>query len=146
MSHTRRDFVATSAAGLAGLALKGRAANVLSAAAAQAPPAEDGYKLWLRYPSAGGLAQRYRLEIRVLFVEGTTPTAKVIGGEMSAALRSMIGAFPTSDVLYTGGGLAVGTPANSPIIRELGWKDDLAKAGPEGFVIRQALVKKRPGI
>ncbi len=42
--------------------------------------------------------------------------------------------------------LVIGTPTNSELIRSLGWEDDLAKAGPEGFVIRTGLVGKRAGI
>jgi alpha-glucuronidase len=142
--QSRRDFVTTGLAGLAGLSLASRLDGVL---AAQGIPPEDGYKLWLRYaPLSSDLAQQYRLKIRTLFVEGTTPTARIIANETTSALRSMIQAFPTSDGIYTGGGLAIGTPTTSPIIRELGWKDDLAKVGPEGFVIRAGLIKKRPGI
>ena len=36
------------------------------------------------------------------------------------------------------GALVVGTPKNSAAIRGLGWQTDLAKAGPEGYLIRAA--------
>jgi alpha-glucuronidase len=142
-NYTRRDFVTTSLAGVAGLSVS---SPLNTGPAAQALPAEDGYKLWLRYaPLPTDLAQQYRVKIRALFVEGTTPTARIAGEEVSAALRSMIQG-PSANGIYTGGGLAIGTPANSPIIRDLAWKADLAEAGPEGFIIRAALIKKRPGI
>jgi alpha-glucuronidase len=44
------------------------------------------------------------------------------------------------------GAVIVGTPDNSPVIRELGWTADLARQGAEGYVIRATRVEGRPAI
>ena len=147
---TRRDFVASGLAGIAGLSISSRPGELFAQGpstplrAGLAP--EDGYKLWLRYAPPGDAAQRYREQIRHLVIEGTSPTARIIHGEMTAAIASMLGRPPTSDgSMLASGNVFVGTPGNSATIRGLGWKDDLAKAGPEGFVIRRASIGKRAG-
>ena len=78
-------------------------------------------------------------------VEGKSATASIIREEMGSAVASIVG----SPMTYDGparGEVVVGTPTNSETIRALGWENELAKAGPEGFVIRTGLVGKRSGI
>ena len=135
MTLSRRDFVTTTAAGVTGLFV-GREHLV----GAAAPPAgEDGYKLWLRYAAAGPAAAGYRQAIRQIVVEGTSRTAQVTRAELTTALAAMFGSPVLANrQAIPDGALIVGTPANSPAIRGLGWAADLAKAGPEGFVIRSA--------
>ena len=55
MTRSRRDFVATSLAGVAGLCATGRLGSQAHAAATSQPAvtAEDGYRLWLRYAPPG---------------------------------------------------------------------------------------------
>ncbi len=135
MTLSRRDFVTTTAAGVTGLFV-GREHLV----GAAAPPAgEDGYKLWLRYAAAGPTAAGYRQAIRQIVVEGTGRTAQVTRAELTTALAAMFGSPVLANrQAIPDGALIVGTPASSPAIRGLGWAADLAKAGPEGFVIRSA--------
>jgi alpha-glucuronidase len=137
MHRTRRDFVATSLTGVAGL----YAARTLGAAPALPPPNEDGYKLWLRYVPPGDRVPAYRRALRQIVVEGASPTASAIRAELTTALASMLGA-PLADAAsgLGDGALVVGTPDSSASIRALGWQQDLASAGAEGYVIRPARV------
>src|SRR5262245_44403322 len=88
---TRREFVTTSVAGIAGLSISSR---LDAALAAQGMPAEDGYKLWLRYAPPGEAATQYRRLVRTLVVQGESLTARVIREEMTSAIGSMLGAPP----------------------------------------------------
>lgn len=95
---------------------------------------EDGSKLWLRYAPLGPLADRYRMQVGRVDVQGHSPTARIIADELNAALPSLLGSSNSgSDAV-----LLVGTPKTSDAVGRLGWDADLAAAGPEGFVIRSA--------
>jgi len=150
MPSTRRDFVATGLAGLAGACAAGAMTPecLLAGDVAARQPArasEDGYKLWLRYVSPGAAATAYRRAITQVIVEGTSPTSAVIKSEMSAALESLLGA--TVPVAATGlrdNAVVIGTPANSPAIRGLGLEAQLKQAGPEGYVIRTGRSSNHP--
>lgn len=133
MELSRRDFVATSLAGVAGLA-----ADPLGAHRAPLPP-EDGYQLWLRYASPGEVSESYRRAIRRIVVEGRSRTADVTRQELSAALSTLLGTSVAVDPRgLQDGALVIGTPASSPVIRSLGWQRDLVRLGPEGFIVRTA--------
>ena len=113
MEFSRRDFVATSLAGAAGLYVSGSlTAEVLEGV--QITP-EDGYKLWLRYAPAGSTAAQYRASIGQIVVEGNLEgTRKVIQAELTTALGSMLGSpVPTASAVSAPAVLA-GTPASSP--------------------------------
>jgi alpha-glucuronidase len=136
MDLTRRNFVTTSLAGLAGLrTLPG------DAFAQPALPPEDGYKLWLRYAPPGAAADGYRAAIRQVVVEGTSATAAIIKTEMTSALSAMLG--PSALIgrpLLSAPAIVVGTPKSSASIRFLQLEAELAKLGPEGYVIRQGKI------
>ena len=69
----------------------------------------------------------------------------MIRQELTAALSNMLGGpVPAVEQGLTRGALVVGTPANSPAIQGLRWQADLAKLGPEGYVIRNAIVAGQP--
>src|SRR6202022_794753 len=112
------------------------------------PPAENGYRLWLRYAPPGEAVARYRQAIRQIIVEGTSGTAQVTRAELASAVAGMLGsAVPaTQPQGLQDGALVVGAPTNSAVIRGLGWDADLVKAGPEGFVIRSVRVANHPVI
>jgi alpha-glucuronidase len=99
---------------------------VLSIAAAGAR-GEDGSKLWLRYSRPADHA-------RPIVVGGKSPTCEIIRAELSAA--------------GVGGdeAIVVGTPADSHLIRALGWEAELNELGPEGFIIRSTDVAGRSAI
>jgi alpha-glucuronidase len=143
MKCSRRKFVAAGVAGLSGLyatprVLTGDSHEVISRPAIAA---ENGYKLWLRYPPAGDAVDRYRKTLQQIVVEGRSPTAEIIRKELGTGLSQMLGRdVPVSDRESGAAALVVGTPANSAIIRRLDWTADLNTAGPEGYVIRQAQI------
>ena len=149
MDQTRRGFVTTGLAGIAGLSI---ASQLDASPFFQGPTlaAEDGYKLWLRYapPGDSALQQQYRTKIRGLVVEGQSPTARIIASEMRQALLSMnaLENATREGPPVTGGQLVVGTPENSALIRGLKWQEELATLGPEGYIIRGATFGKLTGI
>jgi alpha-glucuronidase len=144
MQRSRRDFVTTSLAGVAGL----YASRSLSAQAESASPhlaPEDGYKLWLRFEPPRERVAAYRNLIHQIVVQGNSPTAEVIRAELTTALGAMLGAPAiASQPAVTASAIVAGTPMNSAIIRDLGWQAELAKLAPEGFIIRTARVGKHP--
>ena len=142
MDPSRRDFLA---AGLAGVAsFYGTDAGIRAQSAPDPPtPPEDGYKLWLRYPSVGPASVRYRRTLRHVVVPGTSPTAQVTRDELKTALSAMLANGVTADGPLAEGTLIAGTPGSSEAIRGLGWTADLARAGREGFVIRSARIDNR---
>lgn len=149
MKRSRREFVATGLAGMAAMCTTpGVAAAIESPSSpppSQPPPSEDGYKLWLRYAPLGAAAAPYLKTLRQLVVEGASPTAAIIRSEVGQATASMLGtALPLRTQAVVDGALVIGTPANSPLVRGLGWQAELAKLGPEGFIIRAARVEKHP--
>jgi alpha-glucuronidase len=139
MDFSRRDFVRTGLAGVAGMV-------ALQEALAQAsgPQNEDGYKLWLRFAPPGSAVASYRNTVRQVLVEGNSGTAEIIRKEMTTALASMLGvSIPALQSGVAEGAVVIGTPANSSTVRGLRWETDLAKTGPEGFIIRPARVANR---
>ena len=145
MKHSRRDFVTTSLAGVAGL-YAGSSAPVSALQPPTGLSAEDGYKLWLRYAPPGPIAAQYRSALAQVVVEGTTPSADAIRKELNTALASILGAAPSAASTLSSRGVVVGTPANSAIVRGLGWQKDLAALGAEGYVIRTAQVQKQRAV
>jgi alpha-glucuronidase len=160
MNVSRRDFVRTSVAGVAGL-------YALPEAFAQAPSLqnEDGYNLWLRFaPPPAAIANQYRGAIRQVLVGGDSPTTDVICNEMETALASMldtkIPVVHSTSAEINDGTLVIGTPANSSAIHEISRAADLnssafravsvgsvlTKIGPEGFIIRNARTRNRSAI
>jgi len=109
----------------------------------QSPLPEDGYKLWLRYAPPGDAAERYRGAITQIVVEGSSATAEVIRKELTTAASQLLGRTIRSATDISAGAVVVGTPGNSPLIRQLGWQTDLTKAGRDGYVIRTATLNNR---
>ncbi len=143
MEFSRRDFVATGLAGAAGVLAPGSLTSDLAAAPLQMPD-EDGYKLWLRFAPPGAIAARYRQALRQVVVEGSSPTAGIIRDELTAGTAAMFGAaVPVVQQGVAEGALVIGTPANSALIRGLGWQAELTELGPEGYRIRPGRVGNR---
>jgi alpha-glucuronidase len=137
MKQSRREFVATSLAGVTAIYAAQRRIG--------AAELEDGYRLWLRYAPPGDAANRYRTEIRSVVVEAGSATAAIIRDEVRLALTSMLGAAPKAATLGANT-LLIGTPSASPAIRGLGWERELDALGGEGFLIRTARIDKHPVI
>jgi alpha-glucuronidase len=108
--------------------------------------AETGYDLWLRHPRIADDAGRTALA-RVateIAVEGSDRTLVAASQELARGLRGLLGAEVR--VLRAGsrdGVLVLGTPTSSAEVRSLGWAEELRALGPDGFVIRSALVGGR---
>ena len=130
--------MATSLAGVAGL--------VARHPPPQTQGAEDGYRLWLRYASPGEAAsERYRRAIRQIVVQGKSGTAEVIRKELTLAFSTMLGEqVPLAGDRFGSGAVIVGTPTNSPIVQRLRWQTDLARVGPEGYLIRTVRLSGQP--
>ena len=143
MDQTRRDFLTTGLAGMAGLSAPhviARASESPTQAARLQP--EDGYKLWLRYLPAGA-GSEHRRAVRYLLIEGSSETARLTRQELSNAFSRMTGTTIPTDGPLPDGAVVVGTPGTSPAIRSLGWTSDLSSVGREGYVIRPARIAGR---
>ena len=146
MKLTRRAFVGTSLAGVAGLYAGGFAIRNAGAADSPALPVdEDGYKLWLRYAPPGAAVKNYLTSVRQLQVGGTSATSDILRKEFASATATLLGAaIPVSDQATSDGTVIAGTPANSAAIRGLNWAADLSALGDEGYLIRSATVENHP--
>ena len=142
MDQSRRDFLTASLAGVAGLCAQSAPTQTPDRTGSPLP-GEDGSKLWLRYATPGDIAASYSKTIRGLLVEGRSATAAIIRNELAAAIPQLLDRKTGLRAGLGDGALVVGTPAESPAIRDLGWQGELAKAGPEGFVIRTAAIGNR---
>lgn len=137
--------MAASMAGLVGLSVGGCATGGGASATASPFPAEDGYKLWLRYAPPGPIVSRYRRIVRSVRVDGTSATCTIVRRELQTGLASILdGSVPLGDSELTDGAVVVGTPTSSVLVRDLNWAGDLAAVGAEGFVIRSVRIGSKP--
>jgi alpha-glucuronidase len=145
MKLSRREFVATSLGGAAGLCVGGLERHGVAAEAAALPLDEDGYKLWLRYAPPGLSAKNYRKVARQIRVGGASATCAIIRDELGSATSAMLGnAVRLNERGVSDVTLILGTPANSALIGDLNWAADLQALGDEGFVIRSVRIDKNP--
>ncbi|HEU5442843.1 MAG TPA: alpha-glucuronidase family glycosyl hydrolase [Steroidobacteraceae bacterium] len=104
-------------------------------------PAEDGYRLWLRYvPVQGEWLLRYRASAAELIASPTpSPTLRAARAELLRGLTGLLGAAPheAGDVTQDGAVL-FGTPSSSPLVRSLSL--NLQQAGAEGYLLRTITV------
>jgi len=74
-------------------------------------------------------------------VDGSSATCGIIRDELRSATAAMLGGpVPLAENGLRGGALIIGTPQNSPLVRDLNWKAGLSAAGDEGFIIRSARI------
>ncbi len=145
MTLTRREFVATGLAGVAGFCITGCATGSGTAGARARLSDEDGYKLWLRYAPPGDIAKNYRRQIRQVHVAGDSATSTVLRTELQTALKAMLGNdVPGSAATLAEGALVVGTPENYALVRDLNWANELRDVGPEGYLIRTTQMESKP--
>ncbi|HEY6516827.1 MAG TPA: alpha-glucuronidase family glycosyl hydrolase [Steroidobacteraceae bacterium] len=103
-------------------------------------PAEDGYRLWLRYvPMTGDSRSRYRAAATELIGADTSPTLRAAQAELVRGLTGLLGAAPrrAQDVTRDGA-IVFGTARSSPLVQSLPL--DLRHLGPEGYLIRTVAV------
>jgi alpha-glucuronidase len=145
MKISRREFVSAGLAGAAGLCVGGNTTGSNAAEPKAGLPDEDGYKLWLRYAPPGAVTKNYGKVVRQIRAGGSSATCGVIREELRAATLAMLGsAVPLNGSGLEVGALIIGTPGNSPLVRDLNWAADLPAAGEEGFIIRSARIEKQP--
>ena len=109
--------------------------------------AEDGYSLWLRYPTVKNpqLLTQYRNILKGVSVSGTTPTLLAAKAELLQGLSGLLGQKITEKSTGTGL-LYIGTPATSPAIAALAKQKNLTVAGADAFLITTANGKEGPRI
>jgi len=106
--------------------------------------AEDGYDLWLRYRPIESVALRdeYRSAITHIVSQQPSPTSRVAVEELQRGLRGLLGReIPVANDLRGPGGLVIGTPSSSPVIRQAEWAARLASDGAEGYLIRSTKIE-----
>ena len=111
-------------------------AEPLPTAGAVAMPAEDGYRLWLRYvPVHGDWLSRYRAAATELV--GAPGVARA---ELQRGLTGLLGAplREATDVTQDGAVL-FGTPSSSPLVKSLPL--DLQRLGAQGYLIRTVTIR-----
>ncbi|HEX5057381.1 MAG TPA: alpha-glucuronidase family glycosyl hydrolase [Gammaproteobacteria bacterium] len=118
---------------------------LLCLAAAAPCRAEDGYRLWLRYEpvTEKKLLNEYRTLVTAVVIEGDSPTLRAAKREMDEGLRGIFGRETQfTDGIRMSGAVVIGTPRNSKIIRGLGLKQELKRAGKEGFLIESVWINE----
>ena len=116
---------------------------VIALATASRAGAETGYDLWLRYAAVADATRlrAYRQAASTIVVQGDSATARLVRGELRRGLRGLLGIeAAVSDTLTADGTLVAGTPATSPLVAALGWREPLARLGDEGYLIRSAQI------
>lgn len=112
---------------------------------------EDGYRLWLRYDriTDNRLLEKYRTEVSSLHFNTPSHTLQVARQELITGLQGLldtrIGEMYAGQPRILDGTIIAGTPASSPAIAALPWKDSLAGLGNEGFTIRSVLLGGKKG-
>jgi alpha-glucuronidase len=104
--------------------------------------AEDGYDLWLRYrPMEAAALAQYRPAATAIVMEGASPTLNAARDELVQGLSGLLDK-PVAAGAITDGAVVIGTPASSPLVA--GLKLPLTALGPEGYLIRSAMVAGHP--
>ena len=104
-------------------------------------PAEDGYRLWLRYvPLAGEWLTRYRASATELVGGDASPTLRAAQAELLRGLTGLLGAAPRLSADPTrDGAIVFGTPDSSALVKSLPL--DLERVGNEGYLIRTVTIR-----
>jgi alpha-glucuronidase len=117
-------------------------ATGLPAAGSSTEPAEDGYRLWLRYvPVESEWLLRYRASASELIAaDEASPTLRAAQAELLRGLTGLLGTAPdvAADVTRDGA-ILFGTPRSSALVNSLSL--DLQRAGAEGYVIRTVTLR-----
>ncbi len=108
-----------------------------------AAPAEDGYRMWLRYPMAAedNRLAEYRGAIRNVVVEGTSAELEAACQELTAGLSGVLGSPVRKVQAWTVGSVILGD-ARSARIQKLVPPQDLQGLGSEGYLVRTVQLAK----
>jgi alpha-glucuronidase len=109
---------------------------LLAMVPARSTLAEDGYRLWLRYPPLSE-ERRQRAQARISGILASptpSPAAQAALDELQRGLAGLLARPVPRTGQPHSGALVLGTPATLPLIRSLDLP--LEGLGPEGFMIR----------
>jgi alpha-glucuronidase len=113
---------------------------LLFSAVSAASFAEDGYDLWLRYR-----ADVATTPVNMLVIGAGSPTLDAAAAELKRGVAGLQNReLPVTSALSDSGSLVIGTPRSQPLLASLPL--GLARAGPEGFVIRTVDIQGRATI
>ena len=110
-------------------------------------PAEDGYRLWLRYDKVTQpkLLSHYREHATEIIIQESCPTLKAVQDELQRGLNGLLGMkIPVNSSVLKSGALIVGTPEKSSIVRQLVQPSELESTGEEGYIIRSLSLNNHP--
>ncbi len=109
--------------------------------------AENGYDLWLRYKMIDNktLLEKYKTQVRSIFIEGESPTLSVIKTELITAMKGMLGKEPAFVSSVNNGTLIIAKNSSS-LIRSLKMDDTLKQIGDEGFLITSKVINGKQNI
>jgi alpha-glucuronidase len=116
-------------------------AQTLPGAPATALPAEDGYRLWLRYVPVGGeWLSRYRERATELVGGPASPTLRAAQAELQRGLTGLLGAgLPSAQEVTRDGAIVFGTPVSSALVKSLPL--ELRQVGAQGYLIRTVTIE-----
>ena len=101
-------------------------------------PAEDGYRLWLRYEQTSNPAilQQYRSTIEQIYFPATSPVLKTARTELLTALPAILGKTIKEAGVHGNKQLVAGTRTSVSFVHDQFNQDEIAKLGNDGFIIR----------
>ena len=105
----------------------------------QAGHTESGYDLWLRYNKLPDAATRtkYNNQLRAAFFWGNSPTLAAAKLELKNGLSGLLGTnFLLEEGQQKNSSLVIGTAEAGSPLNNLVTRDELTKAGKEGFIIK----------
>src|SRR3954470_7482788 len=109
---------------------------VLTFISAPSARADDGYDLWLRYPTIESPAlESYRASATSVIANDSSPTLKAAQSELTKGLAGLLGqSIPVESGVTRDGAIVFGTPKSSLIVATLA--NDLRQSGDEGYLLR----------
>src|SRR5690606_17232749 len=105
-----------------------------------------------RYPVVAdkALLKEYRGQIKQVVSEADSPTLRAAAEELQRGLGGLLGTevalSSKAGRSLAKGSLVIGTPQGSPLIASLKLDERLAELGPEGYLVEQTRINKRPAL
>ncbi len=108
-------------------------------------PAEDGYRLWLRYDRIAddGLREQYSRNA-ASFYAASSATLDKAAEELANGLQGMLGRSIARAASPAAGSLVLGTPKSVPLLASLVSTGEFQKAGPSGYILTTVSSKGKP--
>ena len=111
--------------------------------------ADDGHDLWLRYKRVSDKEKlkEYRDAIKGMVMTGGSRTILAATNELVKGLSGLLGrTVPEVNNVRTSGLIIAGSYGSSPLFKQIDLKSDLARAGSEGFIIRNSNIDGKKAI